>query len=64
MISFAAIQREIEMARKIEKARKMEIGRKMEMRREMEIERRYREGGDGDSRGKFEKEIYRNVYIE
>jgi hypothetical protein len=30
----------------------------------MEIERRYREGEDGDSRGKFEKEILRNVNTE
>jgi hypothetical protein len=51
MISFAVIQREIEMARKTDKAREME------MRRSMEIERRYREGEDGDSREKFEKEI-------
>ncbi len=58
MISFAAIQREIEMARKIEKAREME------MRRSMEIEKRYREGEDVDSRGKFEKEILKNVNTE
>ncbi len=30
----------------------------------MEIERRYREGEDGDSREKFEKEILRNVNTE
>jgi hypothetical protein len=30
----------------------------------MEIERRYREGENGDSREKFEKEILRNVNTE
>jgi hypothetical protein len=31
---------------------------------EIETERRYREGEDGDSRGKFEKEILRNANTE